>query len=275
MQRTSAHFHRSQLLAREVPRNLLERHLSYQVKTTARSARPGRVFAPARGTPFGAEGRSRTCGTAGRRDRGRNSYASARSRPQPETEPDYLRLGQLGQRGVGPDPLASLYGRLRGQVGHGLESLDELGPAVRVAAVVKGVDTDEDVAGPKGLGPGQGEGQEYRVRAGTYVTGMPGPISSARSWWGNGQVAGEGGAPNWRRSIFITTWRSTWESTGHAGERRPARPGGAGRNRSSMRAPKPSEYRLPMRWPNRGPRSRARRREAACLPGPSNLSIVL
>ena len=76
---------------------------------------------------------------------------------------DDLRLGQLDQRSVDLQLLPALDPGLGRQVGHLLVGADVLGPAVRVAAVVQGVDADEDVAGLQHLGPGQREGQEDRV----------------------------------------------------------------------------------------------------------------
>ena len=44
-----------------------------------------------------------------------------------------------------------------GEVGHGLERRDVLGTAVRIAGVVKSVDTDEDVLRSNGFGVGERE----------------------------------------------------------------------------------------------------------------------
>ncbi len=45
------------------------------------------------------------------------------------------------------------------------------------------------------------------LRAGTYVTGMPPPISSARSCLGTSMSAVSADPPKARRSISVTTWR--------------------------------------------------------------------
>ena len=62
--------------------------------------------------------------------------------------------------------LPALDARLGGQVGHLLVRADVLGAAVRVSAVVQGVDADENVAGLQHLGPGQRVRQEDRVASG-------------------------------------------------------------------------------------------------------------
>jgi hypothetical protein len=47
----------------------------------------------------------------------------------------------------------ALHTRLRPQVGHGLEGTDELGTAIRIAAVIESVDADEDIVGSQNLRP--------------------------------------------------------------------------------------------------------------------------
>ena len=105
--------------------------------------------------------------------------------------------------------LASLDARLGGQVGHALEGLDVLGPAVGVAAVVERVDADEDVAGLQRLGPGQGEREEDRVAGGHVgdrdpVVQVLGPIAV-----GTAMSAVRAEPPNRRRSMSTTTCRAT------------------------------------------------------------------
>ncbi len=52
------------------------------------------------------------------------------------------------------------------QVGHALESGDVVGAAVRIAGVVYGIDSDEDVSTTQYLGPGQGQGEHDGVAGG-------------------------------------------------------------------------------------------------------------
>ena len=59
-------------------------------------------------------------------------------------------------------------GGFGGQVGQMAEGLDEFGPAIRIAAVIEGIDADEDVEGIEGFGPAQSKSKENSV-AGGYV----------------------------------------------------------------------------------------------------------
>ncbi len=72
-------------------------------------------------------------------------------------------------------PLAPFDPGLGRQVGHLLERRDVLRPAVRVAAVIKRVHSDEHIAGSERLRPRQREGKEHRV-TGRHVSDRD-PIS--------------------------------------------------------------------------------------------------
>src|SRR5205085_487599 len=81
--------------------------------------------------------------------------------------PDDLRLGQHLQRGVNPEctALHTFCGRQRCEL---LEGGDVLGPAVRVAGVVEGVDADEKVARVEDFSPAERERKKDGVSRG-YV----------------------------------------------------------------------------------------------------------
>ena len=76
---------------------------------------------------------------------------------------DDLGLRQVDQRGVDRVSQAALDAGLRGQVGHRGEGGDVLRPAIGIAAVVDGVDAEEDVGGADRLGVGQRQRQQHRV----------------------------------------------------------------------------------------------------------------
>ena len=56
---------------------------------------------------------------------------------------------------------------LGGQVGHLLEGRDEFRPAIGIAAVIEGVDSQEDIRRPEHLRLGQGKDRKMVFRAGT------------------------------------------------------------------------------------------------------------
>lgn len=105
-----------------------------------------------------------------------------------------MHEGGFDARAVPFDPGAG------GPVGHGLEGVDVLGSAVRVARVIKGVDPDVDGAGVDDLGDRQSVAQEDGVSRGDVGHGdLVGAVANAR--WGGvvglrhvDVVIGEGGA---------------------------------------------------------------------------------
>ncbi len=69
---------------------------------------------------------------------------------------------------MNPEPAATLHGGRRGPIGHLLKGGDELGSAIRIAAVVRRVHPNEQVEGPEHLRPSEGVAQKDRV-AGRHV----------------------------------------------------------------------------------------------------------
>ena len=96
---------------------------------------------------------------------------------------------------MNPEPLAALHPGRGRQVGHALVGGDVLGPAVGIAGVVEGVDTDEDVARGQDLGPGECEGQEDGV-AGRHIGDGDALLAQCLrvAALGHGDIGGEGGA---------------------------------------------------------------------------------
>ncbi len=80
--------------------------------------------------------------------------------------PDDLRLVHELQRGPNPKLQLAFDTGFRGQIGHSFEGLDEVRPAVRIPAVIDGIDTDEDVRSSQDLRPGKGIGQKDGVSGG-------------------------------------------------------------------------------------------------------------
>ena len=72
-------------------------------------------------------------------------------------------LGHGGQGSMDGEMLLSLHGCLGGEIGQALERCDELWAAIRVAAVVQCVDTDEDVLRANHLGKSQRKTQKNGV----------------------------------------------------------------------------------------------------------------
>jgi len=82
----------------------------------------------------------------------------------------------------------------------------ELRTAVGVARIVDGVDADEDAPGLQDLGPGQPQGQEYRV-AGRDVGGGDAPADLVfRTSLGNLAVPRQGRSAQAERSMSSTRW---------------------------------------------------------------------
>jgi hypothetical protein len=66
---------------------------------------------------------------------------------------DDLTFGERDERGMNREFLASLDARTGSQVGHRLKRLDELRPAVGIAAVIESVGAEEDVRRAEHFGP--------------------------------------------------------------------------------------------------------------------------
>ena len=92
------------------------------------------------------------------------------------------------------------YPGLGRQVGQVTEGLQVLGPAVGIAAVIHGIDPNEDVPGPHHLGPGHGVGEEDGIAArhiGDRDLSRRRPALLAdRRVLGDGNVLGQSGAAN-------------------------------------------------------------------------------
>src|SRR5688572_14145783 len=82
---------------------------------------------------------------------------------------DYFLLGEVYQRRLNANSLIlrrSLHSRSRCKLGHALEGLDELGPAVGVPTVIESIDADVYAARSDDLGEGQREREKDRVARG-------------------------------------------------------------------------------------------------------------
>lgn len=73
---------------------------------------------------------------------------------------DDLSFGQLDQGRMDGDGQAPFDGSLGRQIGHGLKGLDVFGAAIGIAAVVDGIDANEQVARIESFGPGQRKREE-------------------------------------------------------------------------------------------------------------------
>ena len=138
----------------ETPRSQLA-----SVASPTRSTIGGRVIATQRHGEVDAERATRTI----------RVVTALRDRVvDAELEPaaDDALLRELHQRRMDLQPLRALDAGLRGQVGHPLEGLDVLRPAIRIPAVVERVDTHEHVARAQRLGIRKRERQEDRVAGG-------------------------------------------------------------------------------------------------------------
>ena len=114
---------------------------------------------------------------------------------------DDLGLGQRNQRRMNRQGLPTLHAGLGREIGHPLKGRDELRPAVRVAAIVQRIHSDEDVARSQNLCPGKREGQKDRVARGHIGNGDPAAISSGERPLGTSMSAVSAEPPKARRSI--------------------------------------------------------------------------
>ena len=95
---------------------------------------------------------SRTGHTPCRARRDRSNCASERIvDTQLHAAADDLGFGQMHQRGMDSERKLPLHSRLGRQVGQSLKRLDELRPAIGIAAVVDRVDADKDVGRDRSL----------------------------------------------------------------------------------------------------------------------------
>ncbi len=86
----------------------------------------------------------------------------AEVQPERRCPGDDFRFRHRKERGAYAEAPA-LHAGLRPEVRRPLESLEKLGPAVRITGVVEGVGADEHVGRPDDLGPGNRVRQEERV----------------------------------------------------------------------------------------------------------------
>src|SRR5207302_1125340 len=73
--------------------------------------------------------------------------------PEFQPLPDDVSFCELHKRRVNLEPLGAFYAGPGRQVCHALEGFNELWTAIRVAAVVERIDSDEDVGGAQHLSP--------------------------------------------------------------------------------------------------------------------------
>ena len=76
---------------------------------------------------------------------------------QRQAEPDDFRLGKANKRRVDVESAAILHCRFGGNVGELLEGVNELRPAIRIAGVIDGVNSDINVEGADRFGPCQSQ----------------------------------------------------------------------------------------------------------------------
>ena len=115
-----------------------------------------------------------------------------------------FRFREFDQRRVDTNARAPLDAGFGGEVAHLFESMNELGPAIRIAGVIERVDADVDVVGFEHFGPCQRERKKDRV-ARRHV-GDRNPAAHGRfvAALGNGDVVREGGVAEYAQSILAT-----------------------------------------------------------------------